>query len=50
MSQISRFMSKAVTLAKIVVGDRGEVVDFALVSCTVCGSTSTNHTATRSIC
>jgi len=32
MSKISRFTSKAVTLAKNVVGDRGDFADYALVS------------------
>ena len=32
MSKISRFTTKAVTLAKNVVGSRGEVADYALVS------------------
>lgn len=59
MSKISRFMIKAATLAKNVVGGQGKVstlegggsfADYASVCCTVYGSTLMNHIATQAIC
>jgi DNA-directed RNA polymerase subunit M/transcription elongation factor TFIIS len=39
MCKISRFAKKAVQLAKNAIGERGEVAEYAVCRCTVCGFT-----------